>query len=215
MRKGKVQLKRIENKINRQVTFSKRRSGLLKKAHEISILCDVELALIIFSSRGKLYEFSSENCMDRILERYEKYRVAERAVLVNESRTQENFLHEYGYLQNNHLLGKKLDTLSLKELQQLEQQLETSLKQIRSQMNHQLLDSIAELQAKENSLLEQKTLLKEKIIESENILKELQQMTPNEQSQALASSSTPPTVSYINIGTFYLECNSQKCPSGV
>ncbi|KAJ0580463.1 putative transcription factor MADS-type1 family [Helianthus annuus] len=38
--RGKVTLKRIENKINRQVTFSKRRSGLLKKAHEISVLCD-------------------------------------------------------------------------------------------------------------------------------------------------------------------------------
>ena len=59
MGRGKVQLKRIENKINRQVTFSKRRSGLLKKAHEISVLCDAEVALIIFSNRGKLYEFCS------------------------------------------------------------------------------------------------------------------------------------------------------------
>lgn len=61
MGRGRVQLKRIENKINRQVTFSKRRSGLLKKAHEISVLCDAELALIIFSSRGKLYEYSTDN----------------------------------------------------------------------------------------------------------------------------------------------------------
>lgn len=54
-----MELKRIENKINRQVTFSKRRNGLLKKAYELSVLCDAEVALIIFSSRGKLYEFSS------------------------------------------------------------------------------------------------------------------------------------------------------------
>ncbi|KAG6487807.1 hypothetical protein ZIOFF_056414 [Zingiber officinale] len=59
MGRGRVQLKRIENKINRQVTFSKRRSGLLKKAHEISVLCDAEVALIIFSTKGKLYEYSS------------------------------------------------------------------------------------------------------------------------------------------------------------
>jgi MADS-box transcription factor len=52
-------LNRIENKINRQVTFSKRRNGLLKKAYELSVLCDAEVALIIFSSRGKLYEFGS------------------------------------------------------------------------------------------------------------------------------------------------------------
>lgn len=54
-----MELKRIENKINRQVTFSKRRNGLLKKAYELSVLCEAEVALIIFSSRGKLYEFSS------------------------------------------------------------------------------------------------------------------------------------------------------------
>ena len=59
MGRGKVVLKRIENKINRQVTFSKRRNGLLKKAYELSVLCDAEVALIIFSNRGKLYEFCS------------------------------------------------------------------------------------------------------------------------------------------------------------
>ncbi|RWW50775.1 hypothetical protein BHE74_00042969 [Ensete ventricosum] len=59
MGRGRVELKRIENKINRQVTFSKRRNGLLKKAYELSVLCDAEVALIVFSSRGKLYEFGS------------------------------------------------------------------------------------------------------------------------------------------------------------
>ena len=59
MGRGRVELKRIENKINRQVTFSKRRNGLLKKAYELSVLCDAEVALIIFSSRGKLYEFGN------------------------------------------------------------------------------------------------------------------------------------------------------------
>ena len=59
MGRGKVQLKRIENKINRQVTFSKRRSGLLKKAFELGVLCDAEVALIVFSPRGRLYEYAS------------------------------------------------------------------------------------------------------------------------------------------------------------
>lgn len=61
MGRGKVQLKRIENKINRQVTFSKRRTGLLKKAHEISVLCDAEVALIVFSHKGKLFEYSTDS----------------------------------------------------------------------------------------------------------------------------------------------------------
>lgn len=66
-----MELKRIENKINRQVTFSKRRNGLLKKAYELSVLCDAEIALIIFSNRGKLYEFSSSG-MTKTLERYQR-----------------------------------------------------------------------------------------------------------------------------------------------
>lgn len=60
MARGRVEVKRIENKVNRQVTFSKRKGGLLKKAYELSVLCDVEVALIIFSSSSKLYEFSSD-----------------------------------------------------------------------------------------------------------------------------------------------------------
>nr|ACJ83943.1 unknown [Medicago truncatula] len=63
MGRGRVELKRIENKINRQVTFAKRRNGLLKKAYELSVLCDAEVALIIFSNRGKLYEFCSSPSM--------------------------------------------------------------------------------------------------------------------------------------------------------
>lgn len=53
--RGKVQLKRIENATSRQVTFSKRKNGLLKKAYELSILCDAEVAVIIFSQKGTLF----------------------------------------------------------------------------------------------------------------------------------------------------------------
>ncbi|EEC78686.1 hypothetical protein OsI_18828 [Oryza sativa Indica Group] len=57
--RGKIEIKRIENTTNRQVTFCKRRSGLLKKAYELSVLCDAEVALVVFSSRGRLYEYSN------------------------------------------------------------------------------------------------------------------------------------------------------------
>ena len=59
MVRGKTQMKRIENATSRQVTFSKRRNGLLKKAFELSVLCDAEVSLIIFSPKAKLYEFAS------------------------------------------------------------------------------------------------------------------------------------------------------------
>jgi hypothetical protein len=59
MGRGKIVIRRIDNPTSRQVTFSKRRNGLLKKAKELSILCDAEVGLIVFSSTGRLYEFSS------------------------------------------------------------------------------------------------------------------------------------------------------------
>lgn len=59
MGRGKVVIQRIDNTTSRQVTFSKRRNGLLKKAKELAILCDAEVGLIIFSSTAKLYDFAS------------------------------------------------------------------------------------------------------------------------------------------------------------
>lgn len=69
MGRGKIEIKKIENVNSRQVTFSKRRTGLLKKAKELSILCDSDVGVIIFSSTGKLYEFSSSR-MEQIIARY-------------------------------------------------------------------------------------------------------------------------------------------------
>ncbi|KAH0662018.1 hypothetical protein KY284_026949 [Solanum tuberosum] len=59
MVRGKVEMKRIENATSRQVTFSKRRNGVMKKAYELSVLCDAQVALIIFSQKGRLFQFSS------------------------------------------------------------------------------------------------------------------------------------------------------------
>uniref|UniRef100_A0A0D9ZVH8 MADS-box domain-containing protein n=1 Tax=Oryza glumipatula TaxID=40148 RepID=A0A0D9ZVH8_9ORYZ len=61
----------IEDTADRQVTFCKRCNGLLKKAYELSMLCDAEVALIVFSSRGRLYEYSN-NSVEETIERYKK-----------------------------------------------------------------------------------------------------------------------------------------------
>ncbi|KAF3683430.1 MADS-box transcription factor ANR1 [Capsicum annuum] len=71
MGRGKIVIQRIDNTTSRQVTFSKRRNGLLKKAKELAILCDAQVGLIIFSSTGKLYEFAS-NSMRSTIDRYNK-----------------------------------------------------------------------------------------------------------------------------------------------
>lgn len=59
MGRGKIEIKRIENPTNRQVTYSKRRGGILKKARELTVLCDAEVSLIMFSSTGKFSEYCS------------------------------------------------------------------------------------------------------------------------------------------------------------
>ncbi|KAF2599156.1 hypothetical protein F2Q68_00012485 [Brassica cretica] len=68
MVRGKIEMKKIENATSRQVTFSKRRNGLLKKAYELSVLCDAQVSLIVFSQRGRLYEFSNSEYVVFILE---------------------------------------------------------------------------------------------------------------------------------------------------
>ncbi|GAV65570.1 SRF-TF domain-containing protein/K-box domain-containing protein [Cephalotus follicularis] len=72
MARGKVQMKRIENPVHRQVTFCKRRAGLLKKAKELSVLCDAEIGLVIFSAHGKLFELTTKGTMQELIERYLK-----------------------------------------------------------------------------------------------------------------------------------------------
>lgn len=59
MGRGKVEMKRIDNDASRGVTFSKLRAGLLKKAHELAVLCDAHLGVIVFSSNGKLFDYCS------------------------------------------------------------------------------------------------------------------------------------------------------------
>ncbi|KAB2073330.1 hypothetical protein ES319_A07G075100v1 [Gossypium barbadense] len=176
MGRGRVQLKRIENKINRQVTFSKRRSGLLKKAHEISVLCDAEVALIVFSTKGKLFEYSSDSCMERILERYERYSYSERQLAANENERTGSWTLEHAklkarmeVLQRNqrHYMGEDLENLSLRELQNLEHQLDSALKHILSRKNQLMFESISELQKKDKALQEQNNVLAKKVKEKE------------------------------------------------
>ncbi|KAK7273291.1 hypothetical protein RIF29_14340 [Crotalaria pallida] len=166
MGRGRVQLKRIENKTSQQVTFSKRRTGLLKKAHEISVLCDTQVALVMFSSKGKLFEYSSEPSMENILERYERHGHPKHAGANYESQENWSFDHfklmaKAEVLEKNirNFAGHDLDPLSLKELQSLEQQLDTSLKRIRTRKNQVMNQSISEMHKRTRTLQEQNSML--------------------------------------------------------
>ncbi|CAJ1834985.1 unnamed protein product [Sphenostylis stenocarpa] len=201
MGRGRVQLKRIENKTSQQVTFSKRRTGLLKKAHEISVLCDAQVALIMFSTKGKLFEYSSERRnesselvkekteqvsknMEDVLERYERY--AHTTLTGPNNESQGNWSFEYikltakvEVLERNvrNFMGNELDPLSLKELQNLEQQLDTSLKRIRTRKNQVMNQSISELHKRARTLQEQNSKLT-KMKEKGKTLNESPQSVP-------------------------------------
>ncbi|CAH8292165.1 unnamed protein product [Eruca vesicaria subsp. sativa] len=168
MGRGKIEIKRIENANSRQVTFSKRRAGLLKKAHELSVLCDAEVAVIVFSKSGKLFEFSSTSCMKKTLLRYGNYQISSDVHGINckvenqEECTEMDLLKdEISKLQEKHLQmqGKRLNTLSLKELQHLEKQLNFSLVSVRERKELMLTKQLEESRLKEQRAeLENETL---------------------------------------------------------
>ncbi|XP_047180529.1 agamous-like MADS-box protein MADS3 isoform X3 [Vigna umbellata] len=157
MGRGKVVLERIQNKINRQVTFSKRRNGLLKKAFELSVLCDAEIALIIFSSRGKLFQYSSTD-INRIIEKYRQCcfdmsQIGDEAEQQSEQCLYQELLVlrvKYESLQRTqrNLLGEELEPLSMKELHSLEKQLDRTLAQARKHLSQKLVSRIDELRGK-------------------------------------------------------------------
>uniref|UniRef100_H3C4G2 MADS-box domain-containing protein n=1 Tax=Tetraodon nigroviridis TaxID=99883 RepID=H3C4G2_TETNG len=72
MGRKKIQITRIIDERNRQVTFMKRKFGLMKKAYELSVLCDCEIALIIFNGSNKLFQYASTD-MDKVLLKYTEY----------------------------------------------------------------------------------------------------------------------------------------------
>nr|AAQ72499.1 MADS-box protein 14 [Petunia x hybrida] len=169
MGRGKIVIQRIDNTTSRQVTFSKRRSGLLKKAKELSILCDAQVGLIIFSSTGKLYEFAS-NSMRSVIERY--YKMKEEHHLMSPmsevkywQREVASLRQQLHYLQENHrqLLGEKLSGLGIKDLTHLENKLEMSLKGVRKQKEQILTDEIKEITRKGNLIHQENIELYKKV----------------------------------------------------
>ncbi|XP_070030639.1 MADS-box protein AGL42-like isoform X4 [Nicotiana sylvestris] len=173
MVRGKVQMKRIENATSRQVTFSKRRNGIMKKAYELSVLCDAEVAVIIFSQKGRLYEFSSSS-MQKTIERYREN--TKEPLISNNSIEMEHHMEhlkeetaniakkiEILEVSKRKLMGQGIGSCSMNELQEIDSQLEKSLKNIRARKTQLLKDEIERLKAKEKQLLEENERLSEEM----------------------------------------------------
>lgn len=173
MGRGKIEIKRIENTTNRLVTFCKRRNGLLKKAYELSVLCEADVALIIFSGRGKLFEFANKS-VDRTIERYKKTQTKEIRCKPNTQSSAEFWQNDAQKLRreidmlantNRNLMGESLSSLDMKELDELEVRLGRGIHRVRSKKRELLLQEIEATQQREQMLIAENQFLHNQIRE--------------------------------------------------
>ncbi|CAH8392769.1 unnamed protein product [Eruca vesicaria subsp. sativa] len=186
MVRGKIEIKKIENVTSRQVTFSKRRSGLFKKAHELSVLCDAQVAAIVFSQNGRLYEFSSSE-MEKTIERYGKFsneyimpgRLQVELYLQELKKEMDIMVKKIDLLevQQRKLLGQGLGSCSVAELQEIDTQIEKSLRIVRSRKAELYANQLGKLKEKERELLDEGRRLREKEIRERLLRPELPVVT--------------------------------------
>ncbi|XP_061987909.1 MADS-box transcription factor 17-like isoform X3 [Rosa rugosa] len=173
MGRGKVELKRIESPISRQVTFSKRRTGILKKAFELSVLCDAEVALIVFSPSGKLYQYASHD-INRTIAMYRSEvglpqssnpacstRIGTMELWRNETEELRRSIQKMEMRLKN-LAGAELSMLGMQELKQLERQLKTGVQRIRSEMTRITSENIRLLKRKHKAQQEENRRLQKR-----------------------------------------------------
>ncbi|KAB1206671.1 MADS-box protein AGL24 [Morella rubra] len=133
MTRRKIEIKRIDKKTARQVTFSKRTKGLFKKAMELSTLCDAEIALIVFSATGKLFEYCSSRMVLIIL----NYPLLDPACSLQDS-----------WCSSHMVKGEELEGLNTKELQELEKMVHLSLRRVVKKKDEMFLNEITALKQK-------------------------------------------------------------------
>ncbi|XP_051146719.1 MADS-box protein AGL24-like isoform X2 [Andrographis paniculata] len=165
MVRQKIQIKKIDNLTARQVTFSKRRRGLFKKAQELSTLCDADIALIVFSATGKLFDYSSSS-MKQLVQRHKQQ--ADKSNRVGKQiQTRSNHSHATVCkelsdltLELKQLMGEDLQGLGLNELTRVERMVEAGLARVGKTKNDKLLNEISKLKMRESDLIEENSRLK-------------------------------------------------------
>ncbi|XP_027933454.1 MADS-box protein JOINTLESS-like isoform X2 [Vigna unguiculata] len=175
MVRKKIPIKKIVDVTARQVTFSKRKSGLLKKARELSLLCDAEIALIVFSPAGKLFDYASSS-MQKITERYilcselnlDKLDQSHPTDQITSNYTSLKKQVEDRSREMRQLNGEELQGLSLKELQKLEERLGSSLDRVYKAKVQNFIAEISILTHKGNKLKEDNRLIKQRITNVED-----------------------------------------------
>ncbi|KAJ4750476.1 MADS transcription factor [Rhynchospora pubera] len=152
MPRDKVEVKRIENRASMQVTFSKRRKGLFKKANELAIMCDADVAVIVFSAAKKLTTFGSPS-VDEVIERWNKH--PDTIEALKQPHLDLDVEQEFQRLKKQHdeaefivrqLEGGDLENLSLEQLNQLEEMMQNGLVRVKAKQREHYDGTIAGLQ---------------------------------------------------------------------
>ncbi|XP_022152220.1 MADS-box transcription factor 23-like isoform X2 [Momordica charantia] len=175
MGRGRVEIKKIENINSRQVTFSKRRNGLMKKAKELSVLCDAEVAIVVFSSTGRLYEFSSTS-MEHTLSRYRgqgmeldfpKETLDHTTKLPPSDSNTKSSEEEIVKLKLSclQMRGQELDGLSFRELQNLENQLREGIVSIKDKKETLLLEQLQKCRSQGEMVISENETLRKQLEE--------------------------------------------------
>ncbi|KAI7744301.1 hypothetical protein M8C21_026562 [Ambrosia artemisiifolia] len=181
MVREKVQIKKIDNATARRVTFSKRRRGLFKKAEELSVLCDADVAIILFSSNDKLFHYSSSS-MEEVLERrslhsknLEKLNQPSLELQLVEDTNYANLSKEVAErtLHLRRLRGEELQGLTIEELNQLEKSLETGLSRVVAKKGEVIMNEIHHLHEKEVKLMEENDNLRQELLKISNARKRI------------------------------------------
>lgn len=172
MVREKVQIRKIDNATARRVTFAKRRRGLFKKAEELAVLCDADVAIILFSSNDKLFHYSNSS-MKEVLEKrslhsknLEKLNQPSLELQLVEDANYANLSKEVAErtLQLRHLRGEQLQGLSIDELHELEKSLEAGLSRVVAKKGEVIMDEIYHLQEKELKLMEENDKLRQELL---------------------------------------------------
>ncbi|CAG7871664.1 unnamed protein product [Brassica rapa] len=166
MGRKKVEIKRIENKSSRQVTFCKRRNGLIEKARQLSVLCESSVAVFVVSATGKLYNSSSGDNLSKIIDRYKIQQADDLQTLDLEEITR-NYLPHKKLLElvQSNLEEANVDGVSVDSLNSLEEQLETALSVTRATKTKLMMEFLKTRREKEKLLIEENLVLASKVTE--------------------------------------------------
>nr|VDC93358.1 unnamed protein product [Brassica rapa] len=162
MGRRKVEIKLIENKSSRQVTFSKRRTGLIEKARQLSVLCESSVAVLVVSASGKLYNSSSGDKKPSLFfpDKNETSKLQQFLAGDLAEKTR-NYLPHKELLESvkSNLEEPNVDSVSVDSLISLEDQLETALSATRARKTELTMEFVKMLQEKEELLREENLVL--------------------------------------------------------